>query len=130
MKEERLQILKMIESKQITAEEGTKLIQALEAGARKERERTPESPTAARGGGQPRWFRVRITDMNSGRQKVNVNIPVSLVSVGIRMGARFVPEMAGVDVHQAMEAIKNGQVGKIVDIADDQEGERVEIYVE
>lgn len=121
--EERLQILKMVEEGKISAEEGARLLAALNAGGRRESE-------ALGPRGEPRWFRVRITDLASGRQKVNVNIPMGLVHVGLKMGARFAPEVEGLDMNQLMEAIRSGQHGKLMDIADKEDGERVEIYVD
>jgi hypothetical protein len=74
---------------------------------------------------------VRVTDLATGKSKVNVNIPMGLVSVGMRMGARFAPAMAGIDAEQVMAAaIRQGVQGKVVDVEDLDDGERVEIYVE
>jgi len=36
----------------------------------------------------------------------------------------------GVDYNELMEAIRSGQQGKILDVTDDEDGERVEIFVE
>ena len=77
-----------------------------------------------------RWFRVRVTDLETGRNKVNVNLPMSLVDVGTRMGARFAPELEGMDFHDIIEQIKSGAQGKIIEVEDMEDGERVEIYVE
>jgi hypothetical protein len=122
--EERMQILKMIEEGKVSAEDGAKLLAALSAGARREGE------PPARSGAEPRWFRVRVTDLATGRPKVNVNIPMGLVNVGLKMGARFAPEVDGLDMTQLMEAIRSGQHGKVIDVTDDEGGERVEIFVE
>ncbi len=119
--EERMQILNMIQSGQITAEEGTKLLSALKAS-------TKES--AAAEGAKPRWFRVRVTDLKTGKTKVNINIPMALVNVGMKMGARFVPETADVDFEEITVALRSGQQGKILDIEDEEDQERVEIFVE
>ncbi|NLG48818.1 MAG: hypothetical protein GX552_01750, partial [Chloroflexi bacterium] len=78
----------------------------------------------------PRWFRVRVTDMHTGKTKVNVNIPISLVNVGMRMGARFAPEVEGMNLDQVIQAVKQGAQGKIIDVEDEEDGEHVEIYVE
>ena len=121
--EERMRILKMVEDGQISAEEGAKLLAALSSGSR------PKSSLATAPGGA-KWFRVRVMDLNSGRNKVNVNIPMSLVSVGVKMGARFVPDVAGVDFDEIMEAIRSGAQGKIVDMVNEEDGERVEIFIE
>lgn len=123
--EERMQILKMIEQGTISAKEGAELLRALDKG--KSSSYTTEP---LKGSSNPRWFRVRVTDLANGRNKVNVNIPIGLVNVGLKMGARFAPEVEGVDFEQIMEAIRSGQQGKIMDVTDDEGGERVEIFVE
>jgi len=61
---------------------------------------------------------------------VNVNLPMSLVEVGTRMGARFAPELEGMDFRDIIEQVKGGAQGKIVEVEDLDSGERVEIYVE
>ena len=121
--EERLRILQMIEDGVITAEEGARLLAALG-------ESTPKREPPRSGAVPPRWFRVRVTDLQSGKHKVNVNIPIGLVDVGLKMGARFAPDMEGFDFAQVAEAIRQGVQGKIIDVEDTEDGERVEIYVE
>lgn len=123
--EERMQILRMIEEGKISAGEGAELLRALE-------EKKDGGPAAEplRGASKPRWFRVRVTDVETGRSKVNVNIPMGLVNVGIKMGARFAPEMEGVAYDELMDAIRSGRQGKVIDITDNEDGERVEIFVE
>jgi len=119
--EERMRILQMIQEGKVTAEEGARLLQALGSSTRN----TPPPPAR-----DPRLLRVRITDVNSGKTKVNVNIPMSLVNVGIKLGARFTPSHADVNYDEIMDAIKSGASGKLVDIEDNESGEHVEIWVE
>jgi DUF4097 and DUF4098 domain-containing protein YvlB len=120
--EERMRILKMISDKQITAEEGAKLLEAL--GAREGEGRDYPQPSRAR------WLHVRVTDRTTGKTKTNVNVPVGLVHVCLKMGARFAPELAGMDVESFQGALKNGYQGKIVDVDDETGNERVEVFVE
>lgn len=120
-KDERIQILKMIENRTITAEEGARLLEAIDQASARE-----QSPTSAKA----RWLRVRVTDIQSGRNKVNVTIPIGLVNVGLRMGAKFAPDIGSVDIDEIIKAVKDGAQGKIVDAEDLADGERVEIYVE
>ena len=120
--DERIQVLKMVESGQITAEEGVKLLEAMESASVKEQ----AEPNA----GQARWFRVHVSDVRTGASKVHVNIPMGLVNVGMRMGARFAPDMVGVNIEEVIQAVKQGFHGRILDVQDDEQGERVEIYVE
>lgn len=123
--EERLQILKMIEEGKISAAEGAELLRALETKGERGQALEPLKGTS-----NPRWFRVRVTDVQTGRNKVNVNIPMGLVNVGIKMGARFAPEIEGKQLDSIMDAVRRGQLGKIIDIVDAEDGERVEIFVE
>lgn len=122
-KDERMQILKMIEEGKISASDGAELLRALDLDSK-----PPAMPL--KGSSTPRWFRVRVTDTATGRTKVNVNIPMGLVNVGIKMGARFAPEIEGVSYDEIMGAIQSGQQGKIMDITDEEDGEHVEIFVE
>jgi hypothetical protein len=46
------------------------------------------------------------------------------------MGARFVPEMNGAQMDTIGEALRQGVTGKIMDITDESEGQRIEVYVE
>jgi len=120
--EERMKILKMIEEGKITAEEGTRLLAALG----KQKRKRPVSPE-----GEPSWLRVRVTDVNSGKEAVRVNLPFSLVNVGLKMGARFVPDIEQeLAMEELAEALKEGLTGKIVDIVDEEDGKRVEIFIE
>ena len=123
--EERLKILKMIEEGKISAEEGAKLLAALSEGRR-----PPGAPMPPRPPGGPRWLRVRVTDMRSGRSKASVQIPLDLVDAGIKIGAHFAPEVEGVDLNNVMQAVRAGMIGKIIDVTDEEDGEHVEIYVE
>lgn len=120
--EERMKILKMLEEGKITADEAARLIRAL---TKSKSERTTNLSEASQ-----RWLRVRVTDLQGERTSVNVNLPMDLVNVGLRMGARFSPEMEGLDIDEISDALRQGLTGKIVDVIDEEEGQRVEVYVE
>lgn len=121
--EERMKILKMIEEGKLSAEEGTKLLAALNA----KRTLSPRSPGMP---GGAKWLRIRVTDTRTGRSKASVQIPLALVDAGLKIGAHFAPEVEGVDMSNVMEAIRSGMTGKIIDVTDGEDGEHVEIYVE
>ncbi len=122
--QERMQILKMIEEGKITPEDGAKLLEALRGTSRGN-----VSATAQTSGGAARWLVVRVTDMRTGRRKVNVNLPISLVGIGARIGAKFAAPM-DIDIQEIMEVVRSGRVGKIIDVEDQADGEHVEIFVE
>jgi hypothetical protein len=122
MSEDRARILQMVSEGKIDASQGVELLNALKTS------KAPDQPPSD--GGPAKWFRVRVTDMETGRTRVNVNIPFSLVQAGIKLGARFSPEMAGVEWEELMAAIHEGAMGKLVDVEDLESGEKVEVYVE
>ena len=119
--EERLQVLKMASDGQISASGAAKLLEALDQA------QTDESAAKTE---PARWFRVRVTDLNTGKKKVNINIPMSLVNVGMKMGARFAPTVEEEDMSAVRKAIKDGVRGKILDAEDEEDSERVEIFIE
>lgn len=125
--EERMKILTMIQDGTITAEEGMRLLETMEEPPK--RSAAQNRPTAA-GSGRQRYVRVRVTDTESGKTRVNVRLPVSVVSAGLKMGARFSPEIDGLDMGQLMGYIRTGETGQVIDIYDDEDGERVEVFVE
>ncbi len=122
--DERMRILKMIQEGKITAEEGAKLLAAL----RESRGKTarPSGPLGMSKG----WLRVRVTDMASGRTKVNVNLPLGLMDAGLRIGAQYAPELQGLDLNQLINEVRSGASGKIIDVIDEEDGEHVEIFIE
>jgi len=123
MSEERMRILKMLESRQISAKEAADLLAALD---KPQPPRAPAGPEAVRG----RWLRVRVTDLATGKVKVNVNVPLGLVDVALRMGARFAPKTETIDPQELLEAIRSGTQGKLVDVEDQESGEHVEMFVD
>lgn len=122
MGEEKIKILKMIESGIITADEGLKLLEAIE--------NAPEEKSASKE--EAKWLRIKVS---GGRQEKNYNIkvPVSMVKIALKLGAKF---NINVDGHhteayyeQIQEAIRNEKIGEIVNIESD-DGERVVISIE
>jgi hypothetical protein len=118
--EERLRILKLIESGQVKAEDGAQLLEAIGEGPA----RTRTSRT------RPYILRVRVTDLSSHHQKVNVTVPVSLIDVGIKLGARLFPHGGGPTIEEIRRVVESGITGRVFDMQDLDEGERVEIFIE
>ena len=73
---------------------------------------------------------MRVTDSVTGKAKVNINLPIGLVNVGMKIGARFAPEMSEMDAAAIVEAIRSNAMGKIIDVQDETDGEHVEIFLE
>jgi hypothetical protein len=149
---ERLRILQMVEEGKLNASEAAALLSSLgkapqapaepveSAAAAPEAPKawaeagTPVEPAApvkpAVTGNGPRWFRVRVTDMASGKTKVTVNLPIGLVNWGMKIGARYAPEVSEFDFNEFSQILQSGAEGKIVDVLDEEDGEHVEIFVD
>lgn len=138
--EERLKILEMIANQQVTPEEGARLLEAV--GTPASAPTPPPPPVAAKpvvsapvstsapvanGGGAKR---LRIHVVEGKGTKVNVNLPLSLMEVGLRFGGRFVDELKDFDaeIQMLMEAVRHDVTGKIVEV--DDEDSHVEIFIE
>lgn len=96
---------------------------------------TKAAPAAARteardNGQRPTWFRVRVSDLETGKRKVAVNIPLGMVKFGLRMANRYTPESERIDLDEMSEMVMAGERGILVDVEDDESNEHVQIYLE
>lgn len=135
-KEERLEVLRLLEGGSVTADEASALLDALDRADQTGRAGdptedlgfppppAPPGPPPAPGG---RVFRVRITSGGAERAAVNVALPLGLIESGLDVARRFVPEFlpSAEAIRKSAEA---GFRGHLIDI--DEEGERVEIIIE
>ncbi|MDI3269175.1 MAG: hypothetical protein QJR00_00535 [Bacillota bacterium] len=118
---ERMQILKMLEEKKITAEEAADLLSSLEAAA--------PGAVSLPGKNKSRWLRVRVRSEDGDR--VEVNLPVSL----IRVAKHFLSEIniqgrtIQVDDLEALIADALEAEGKMVEV-ESAAGDHVEIFVD
>jgi hypothetical protein len=131
--EERVKILQMLQEGRISAEAAAQLLQAMGEGEPPDAAQ-PEQPAPSaqplEPGRSPRWLRVRVTDTDSGRPRVNVRLPISLVSLGLKIGARYTPEIEGLDMQALIAAAQTGDTGAFVDVFDEEDGEHVEVFLE
>ena len=129
MNEERMRILKMIQEGQLSAEEGARLLEALE---RPTTERTrPTSEWELPGGAKS--IRIRVFDQSTGQEKVNFGVPIVLA----KMFGSFIPESQrdhleshGIRIDDLLRAVETGKVGSVVDINNTERNERIEISIE
>jgi hypothetical protein len=124
--EERMRILKMIQDGAISAEDGIRLLDSIDQSEKREARGETEAET----GRTARFFRVSVTDTQTGKARVNVRLPVSVINAGIKMGARFSPEVEGLNRQELLQFIRSGTIGKIVDVYDEKDGEHVEVFLE
>ena len=121
--QDRTEILRLIQGGKITTSEGIQLLNSLD--------KTLTLPPAPKPGNtKGRWLRIRVTNLATQAPKVNVNLPLGLVSAGLRIGQRYAPELNGVDWDALLDEIQRGANGKLVEVEDQEDGERVEIFVD
>jgi len=120
--EERLKILKMIEEGKISAEEGAKLL-----GALNESRKPPRKSSLRETTGGARWLKIRVTDMVTGKSKATVNLPLGLIDAGLNIASKYAPDIA---FDELIEAVNAGAEGKIIDVLDEEDDEHVEIFIE
>ncbi|HLJ36124.1 MAG TPA: hypothetical protein VKU38_20870 [Ktedonobacteraceae bacterium] len=122
--EERNRILRLVESGQVSATEAAQLLDTLED----EYDRFGQSPERVRS----RTVRVRVTSLPNNRQKLNFNVtlPVGLLKIGLSIGSRLAPQLSTSGLDDVLRAIERGATGRLLDIQDLEEGQRVEIFAE
>jgi hypothetical protein len=131
-KEDRLEVLRMLESGAITADEAARLLDALDRTERIPPFSPPnqEAAPGATAGGRERAtiVRIRVTDAASGRARVNLALPLSLVDTGLNVVRRFAPDRL-TEAERIRQLIFSGIRGQIVDI-EGKTGERVQVIIE
>ena len=114
VKEERMQILRMLEEGKITAAEAVKLLDSVEAAG--------DAPRPA----SRRMIRVRVVDGE--RDRVNISLPLGLARVAFKLAGRLDKRVGEVDFEQILDEIEQGAEGRIVEIVE--KDQRVEVYVD
>lgn len=122
MREERLEILGMLEAGSISVEEAATLLEALDRAAE-----PPVGNGAAPRPAEGRQVRIRVTDRSAGKALVDLAFPVGLVGSGLDIASQFVPEYLPT-VEAIRESVGAGFRGSLLDVDDG--GQRVEIIVE
>jgi len=133
MSDERLQILKMLEEGKISAEEASKLLEALKTSesagnnGNSQVQAVWQSPTKAR------WMRIEVKERNGDR--VHIKLPLVVVKAALRVGGHFSmggfdSDELGPDVMAELEqALMEGESGMLIDVVEE-DGDHVQIYLE
>ncbi len=89
-----------------------------------------EAAPPANNGRGLRWFRVRVRNLETGKNKVTVNIPLPLVKVGLKIGRQFTPELDELNWEDLSSVIRETGQGILVDVQDEESNEHVQVFVE
>jgi hypothetical protein len=137
--DERMTILKMIEENKITAEQGAQLLGVLGKPG-EVIPPTPQPPAPPKDMPLPisksplstnvRRFRVLVTDVATGKNKVSVTLPMGLVRWGLHTGARYSSELQDIDLNELADLLESGVDGPLIDVVDEEDGEHVQIFIE
>lgn len=128
---ERARILDMVEAGTISADEGATLLsvanQAAGGGLGGNSAETTPLPGDR---DAPRRVRVRVFHADSKQSRINVNIPIDLVAVSMRMGARFVPWLSDETYGQLIADVQTAKTGAQFSFSDETSQEKIELLVE
>ena len=142
-KPSRIEILELLSNGKITAAEAAKILSDLSASAeatkadetKTEATKTEipvveEVPPSAEGGKEPSWFRVRVANLDTGKNRVSVNIPVRMMKFGLKIGRKFTPDMGKLDWNELNGMIQEMKSGVLVDVQDEDSNEHVQVYLD
>ncbi len=82
-------------------------------------------------GQPPRWLKIRVRELDSGRNRATVTLPLGLVNFGFGIARRFGADFNEMDnVEEIWRLIKDGERGVIVDVEDEEDNHHVQIYLD
>lgn len=145
--ESRKEILDLLASGKINVDEAAEMLsQVKEDAAPATSAAAPEPVTKAtpaakvievtteeakvKNGHPPTWFHVRVSNLETGKSKVSVNIPLRMFKLGFTLAKRFTPEVNGLDMEELQSTFNEGGSGIIVDVQDEENNEHVQIYID
>lgn len=121
-KDERNRILQLLEAGLVTAIQAGELFDVLEDSEEQvavERKRE-------------RVIRIRTSYLKAGVTTTSMiaAIPVRLVRLSLRLGARLYPQLDSNTLEDILRSIEEGATGRLLEIHDMERGERLEIFAE
>ena len=141
----RIEILELLSNGKITAAEAANLLSDVSAPAEPtpaeaapaekappppDKPPTPPSATADSNGKEPSWVRVRVANLETGKNRVTVNIPVRMMKFGLKIGSRFSPEIDNLDWNELTGMMQDMKSGMLVDVQDTDSNEHVQVYLD
>lgn len=81
---------------------------------------------------QAKWLHLRITEKGDRKIAFGVPLPLTLAAWVLRFAQPFVPELADTGVDELIIAMRDSATGDdpiVIDVQDDEDGERVQVYI-
>jgi len=97
---------------------------------------TPAKPVVSNGDfvpgedGKARWLKIQVSDMSTGRRQVNITLPIGFVSLALGLAKRFNPDMRDKDTDELVSLFKSGQRGMLIDVEDEDDNKKVQIFMD
>ena len=141
-KPSRMEILELLSNSKITAAEAANLLSDIAEPEPVVAEKAPSAPPIvekapaaapappATDGTEPSWFRVRVANLETGKNRVTVNIPVRMMKFGLKIGSRFSPEIENLDWNELTGMMQDMKSGMLVDVQDTDSNEHVQVYLD
>ena len=123
--EERMEILQKIETGEVSVQDALGMMSPAVTPVP-----MPPTPRQSEATDSQRWLRVRVTNMSTGKRKVSVNVPLGLMKWGLALGSRYAPELNDVDWNEIVTELDRHAEGFLVEVEDDEDNERVEVFIE
>ena len=133
----RMEILELLSNGKITAAEAANILSEVAEPVAAEKAPPPveKAPVLATACGKqatrkPNWFRVRVANLETGKNRVTVNIPVRMMKFGLKIGSRFSPEIENLDWNELTGMMQDMKSGMLVDVQDEDSNEHVQVYLD
>lgn len=140
MENSRQEILELLGKGKITAVEAAEMLAAV--GREKAPEPEPvkaeipveeEAVTTATikksNGGDPQWLRIRVRNLQTGKNKVSVNLPLGMFRFGLGMAQKFSGGFIDFNLDDMLATMQHQGDGVLVDVQDEEGNEHVQIVV-
>lgn len=134
--DEKMRILNMVQEGKLSAEEASQLLEALDF---KPEEITipyrDVANTVNKANGRTRWVRIQVTDLKSGKNQVNMRLPMRIVKIGAKAVMRVNlkdEDGSEINLDELLKAAleKDESNGVLVDVVDSTSGQHVLITLE
>ncbi len=126
------EILEQLEAGKIDATEAAKLLSQIasdQAETTPVVEKSSEAIVVNKSNG-PSTFHVRVRNLETGENKVTVNIPLRMLKFGLKLGGRFSSELEGLDFDDINEMMADMDSGMLVEVQDEESKEHVQVYID
>ncbi|MBI3971380.1 MAG: hypothetical protein HY332_08825 [Chloroflexi bacterium] len=89
----------------------------------------PANDSQTTGTAGPHWLRIRVVDRHD-RSKLNVQLPIGIIGLALRLGARWIPELRLLDPDLVLATVLGRPTGTLFQASDEAGGDRVELILE